>query len=686
MTASSRDTSLAARIAELERENKALLIEKARLSTIMNTAVDGIVTIDELGRIESFNPAAELIFGYSAAEVTGHNVCMLMPEPHRSEHDTYIAQYLYTGISRLMGKGRELEGRRKDGTIFPLYLAINEVEMPLEDRRVFAGILRDITDSKLIEEQLREAKEVAEAASQVKSEFLANMSHEIRTPMNGVIGMTELALTTDLTLEQRDYLDTVKISAQGLLEIIDDILDFSKIEAGQLRLELIPFNLQQEIVHILKGLAVRAHEKGLELAFDVAADVPDELIGDPLRLRQILTNLLGNAVKFTEIGEIVLAIELQSASAAEVCLHFSVRDTGIGIPAEQQKTIFDAFAQSDSSTTRHFGGTGLGLAISTQLVDMMVGRIWVESEVGMGSTFHFTLRFNMQPASSPQLPPELLELKGRSVLVVDGNVTQRQILARILTSSGLHCRLVENGDQALQTLAQARTAGHLFELVIIDHGMIDRDGFELAAKIKQTPELTQIPLISLLPTRDPGAIERCRNLNIDASLLRPVTPIELQETIVRVCRPAAAPEPQSVPKPATAAADTRRSLKILLAEDNPVNQKLVSRILEKHGHEIVIAPDGRKALEDLKSAHFDLVLMDISMPEMDGFEVTARLRRLEEQTGAHLPVIALTAHAMEGDQERCLEAGMDAYVSKPVKMDNLLETIDRLLSYPGKDQ
>ena len=688
MTAPSQDMSPAGRIAELESENKTLLVEKARLSAIMNTAVDGIITIDELGQIESFNPAAERIFGYSAAEVSGQNVNILMPEPHRSEHDLYLAQYLYSGIGRIIGQGRELQGRRQDGTVFPLYLAISEVDMPLEDRRVFAGIVRDITETKIIEEQLREAKEAAEAASQVKSEFLANMSHEIRTPMNGVIGMTELALATDLTAEQRDYLDTVNSSAQSLLEIINDILDFSKIEAGHLELEVIPFNLQREIAHILKNLAVRAHAKGLELVCDVATDVPDELVGDPLRLRQILLNLLGNAVKFTEIGEVVLAVELESASAAEICLHFSVRDTGIGIAADKQKTIFAAFAQSDSSTTRHFGGTGLGLAISTQLVDIMGGRIWVESEMGMGSTFHFTLRFNMQPAPPPKvLPPELLELKDRPVLVVDSHVTQRQILARILTNCGLYPRLVENGDLALQTLAQAHTAGRSFELIIIDHGMVDMHGFELAEKIKQTPEFASIPLLSLLSTRDPEAIARCRNLNIDASLLRPVTPIELQEAVVRVCNSGLAPAPQAAPaKTDSGVAPARPAHKILLAEDNAVNQKLVSRILEKSGHEVAVAADGRLALEALNNDHFDLVLMDIQMPEMDGFEATSQLRRLEEETGEHLPVIALTAHAMEGDQERCLEAGMDAYVSKPVQVDNLLETIDRLLSTRGNEQ
>jgi PAS domain S-box-containing protein len=675
-------------VTERKMAEEALARERNLLRTLMDNLPDHIFVKDMESRFIMANAATLHSLGAASQnEIVGRSDFDFLPR-ERAEQYRADEAGVVTRRQPLINREELLV----DANGKERWLLTTKVPLLAGDDIVgLVGISHDISDRKQMEQEWQCAKEIAEAANRAKSEFLARMSHEIRTPMNGVLGMTELALDTHLTDEQRDYLETARSSTQALVTIVNDILDFSKIEAGKLQLENAPFALRDNLADTLRTMGLRAQQKSVELACHIASAVPDTLLGDFGRLRQVLVNLVGNAIKFTDEGEVVVSVQLAeepspaTGNDSDRLLTFEVRDTGIGIPPDKHTSIFEPFEQVDGSLSRRFGGTGLGLAIASQLVSLMGGKLEVDSAPGRGSRFYFTARFGMIPPPTQGAqniePPDVHNLR---VLVVDDNATHREILEEMLTNWRMKPTVTGSVQGALEEMHLAKNSGEPYPIMLLDAVMPGQDGFTLADQLAANPGLVGATIMMVAASGQPGGPERFRDSGVRAALMKPLKQSELLDTMLHVLATTQVPFPpgrkprldrQTGPEEAAAV----RPQRVLLAEDSPVNQKLAVRLLEKKGHSVMVANNGAEVLRFLQKHSFDLVLMDIQMPEMGGFETTAEIRKREQETGHHLPIIALTAHAMRGDREKCLEGGMDGYVAKPIQAVELFETMRQVL-------
>jgi len=678
----------------------AIFSQASRLRGIIDTAVDGIILIDSNGLIREFSPSAENIFGYEKNDVLGRNVAILMPDALRGEHDAHIAKYLDNPEQpAVLGKQRELVGQHRNGKEFPIDIAVADTLVLGE--RYFVGVVRDITERKQVEEELHEhqqhlqalvtertsqlelAKEQAEAANIAKSQFLANMSHEIRTPMNAIIGMSHLALQTELETKPQNYITKVHRSAESLLGIINDILDFSKIEAGKLDFETTNFRLDDLMESLLINIGYKAEEHGLELMFDVDPSVPTALVGDPLRVGQILTNLCNNSVKFTNPGgEIVITIRSEDETDTRVRMHFSVRDSGIGISDEQQQKLFNAFTQGDASTTRRYGGTGLGLVITKQLVEIMGGTLRVESTEGIGTTFHIDLPLEKQPTQPISHKEEEEDLKALRVLIVDDNATSCEILRHILENFGYRVDHVNNGKSAVEFLEKADKITP-YQLVLMDWRMPGMDGVETTRMIQHDQNITHVPTVIMISAYSRMELKiAAADVDFASLLTKPVTSSSLHNAILVAMGHEAIHKSRrdDLSEEQQNAIEKLRGAKVLLVEDNEINQELANELLSSNGIEVVAAFDGSKALSLLQTDTYDGVLMDCQMPIMDGYTATTKIRRQEHLKD--LPILAMTANAMAGDRQKAIECGMNDHIPKPIDVDNLFLTMAKWIT-PG---
>jgi two-component system, sensor histidine kinase and response regulator len=668
------------RTSELAEANAALREQMASharaerdFREIMENSIDVICTFDAQGRFLQVSRACERLWGYSPEELIGRPY-IEMVHPQDREKTVAMDQSILGGRSATGFENRYL---RKDGSVVWIVWTANWSEA----LQINVCVARDMTARKEMEIELVRVGKAAGAASLAKGEFLTTISHEIRTPMNGVIGMTDMVLATPLDREQREWLNIAKSSARALLGLLNDILDFSKMEAGKLELEAVSFSLRACLGQALKTLGERAEEKELDLSADIPTKIPDHLIGDPLRLRQIVINLVDNAIKFTDHGNVVLSVAIESVTDDCHCLHFAVSDTGIGVPGAMQEKIFEAFRQADGSTTRTHGGAGLGLAIAAQLVERMGGRLWLENRLAGGAIFHFTAQLPLGHTPMPDVRTvDPLQLNGLRTLVVDDNAVNRRILRATLENWGMQLTIVASGAEALEEMHRAVRLRTPVALVLLDVMMPEMDGFMVAEKIRDEVELSGATVMMLSSAMSTDAAKRCDELDIAGYLVKPVTEPELLDAILLAI---GGQVERQLARNAQGGRATGDTLRILLVEDNAVHRIVATAILRQNGHTLAHAADGVEAVEISRSESFDLILMDVQMPEMDGFEAARRIRQAEHETGRHTPIVALTAHAMDGDRERCLEAGMDDYLSKPLKKADMLALLRQIAAAHG---